>query len=202
MKKIILIGGGSASGKSFLANRISKAFNDHVLIISMDYYCVSHDELSFEERENLNYDHPTSYDAKELVNDLKNIMNSHSYSLPTYDYALHLRSNKKKHVKCEDIIIIDGIFSLYYKELLSLADIKIFCNASEETRLRRRIYRDINERGRTKESVLKQFADTVKPMHDLYIEPTKNNADIIFENDLDGEHQSINDIIEQIKLVL
>lgn len=199
MKKIILIGGGTASGKSYLANKINEALSNEALIISIDNYCVSHNELTMEERENVNYDHPSSYDAKELVSDLKNIMNSDSYSLPIYDFSSHLRKKERTPIICKDIIIIDGIFSLYYKELLEIAHYKIFCSASEETRLSRRIKRDIAQRGRTKESVLKQFYDTVKPMHDLYIEKTITNADYVFENDLDIENKNIENIINIIK---
>ena len=197
--KIILIGGGSASGKTLLATHLKEKLKD-VLLIAFDNYCKPHPELSKEERELINYDHPDSYDHKELINDLTNIMNNDSYSLPTYDFATHLRKAERQKVKKCKYIIIDGIFSLYYKDLLPLADFKIFCLANEDVRLSRRINRDIKERGRSKESVLMQWEATVKPMHYLYIEPTKTNADyILLNNENNGLNETIvNDIINRI----
>ncbi len=194
--KIVLIGGGSASGKTLISKALKDIYQDDLLIINIDLFCKGHQELSLEDREKINYDEPSAYEHELLIKNLKELMSNHEVDLPTYDFAKHLRSEEKIHVKPAKIILIDGIFALYYQELLDIANLKIYVDALEDVRLNRRINRDIKERGRNKESVLKQFHDTVKPMHDLYIEPCKYNADIVIENN--GNEGINKDILDKI----
>ena len=190
MNKIILIGGGSGAGKTTIAQLIKKAKND-VTIISLDNYCISHDELSLEERKKLNFDHPDSYDGKRASEDVKRLKNNESVAIPIYDFSIHAAKKEKQIINPHKYIIVDSIFSLYYPELLSLADYKIYISVDDKTRLKRRSERDLMYRGRSKEQTLWQWQTTVLPMHQKYIEPTKKNADYIFDN---NEQKNINEI--------
>ncbi len=197
--KIILIGGGSASGKSLLCEEIQKAIKD-VSILHIDNFYKNNTHLSFEQRTKVNYDEPNAYEIELLLEKLKEYQQNKDINIPTYDFKNHLRSNEIETIKFNKYLLIDGIFALYFKELLDISDYKIFINATEDIRLNRRINRDIILRGRSKESVIKQFKETVKPMHDLYVEPCKANADYIFINNKnDGlDTFQVNTIINKI----
>lgn len=198
---IVLIGGGSASGKTLFTQFIKKELNEDVSIINIDNFYADHKDLTFEQREKLNYDHPNAIDEKLMIECVKKLKDGEEVDIPLYDFANHRRSIHSMHIKPCKYIVVDGIFALYYQDLLKLSNYNIYVDAKEEIRLKRRIYRDINERGRSKESVLKQFHETVAPMHNIYIEPTKNNATYIFTNNLlDGiNEKEINYLINQIK---
>ena len=196
---IVLIGGGSASGKTLICDTILKMINNASLI-NIDNFYKNNSHLSFEQRCKLNYDDPNAYEVSLLLNKINEYKNGNDIIIPTYDFKQHLRSNETIKIKYNQILLIDGIFALYFPQLLEIADYKIYVDADEDVRLNRRINRDIILRGRTKESVLKQFYDTVKPMHDLYIENSKLNADYVFVNnkndglDLDKVNTIINNI--------
>lgn len=198
--KIVLIGGGSASGKTYLSALIKNHYKDEVEIIAMDNYCIPHESLSLDERSKQNYDHPSSYDGNLLKEHLEIIINKGSFNIPVYDFSKHLRSKQTKEIKAKKIIIIDGIYALYYKPLLDIAYLKIYLECDENIRLERRINRDVKERGRTKQSVIEQFYNTVKPMHDLYVSKTKQNADFIYKNNENNgfKQEIIDEIISYI----
>lgn len=180
--KLILIGGGSASGKTYLCKELQFQMGSEVSTITLDNFYVNNTHMTFEERTKVNYDHPSSIDDDLLFKKAKELVDGHDIEIPIYDFSKHLRSDKTQPVKAARYVLVDGIFALYFPKLLEIASLKIFVDADEDVRLQRRIKRDTLERGRTKESVLKQFKEQVAPMHNIYIEPNKNNADIVFRN--------------------
>lgn len=198
--RLILIGGGSASGKTLLTKYIKSRLDDCISIINVDNFYKNNTDLTFEQRSKLNYDDPHAIDDDLLYQKAKEILQGHDIDIPTYDFAIHLRGKNTQHINVCPYVMIDGIFALYYPKLLELADLKIFVEADENIRLNRRISRDIIERGRTKDGVIAQFNATVAPMHNLFIEPTKENADIIFyNNENDGlDETAVNRLIDKI----
>jgi uridine kinase len=182
MVRPILIGitGGTGSGKSTVASEIYRSFNeDCIAIIEQDSYYKDQSSLSFEDRIKTNYDHPNAFDTLLLVEHLKNLLNNNAIEKPIYDFKEHNRKSETVIVEARDIIIVEGILILQDSELRNLLDIKIYVDTDDDVRIIRRILRDINERGRTIESVVKQYLEVVKPMHSQFIEPTKKYADLI-----------------------
>jgi uridine kinase len=182
MDRPIFIGitGGSGSGKTTIVNKIKTEIpRKSVLVIEQDSYYKDQSELSYEERCKTNYDHPLAFDSDLLVEHLENLSKWKDIQKPTYDYSIHNRKEERELVKPKDIIIFEGILIFYDERLRNLLDIKIFVDTDSDIRLVRRIIRDINERGRTLESVLSQYMKTVRPAHEQFIEPTKKFADII-----------------------
>jgi len=182
MDRPIFIGitGGSGSGKTTIVNKIKTEIpKKSVLVIEQDSYYKDQSELSYEERCKTNYDHPLAFDSDLLVQHLENLSKWEDIQKPTYDYSIHNRKEERELVKPKDIIILEGILIFYDERLRDLLDIKIFVDTDSDIRLVRRIIRDINERGRTLESVLNQYMKTVRPAHEQFIEPTKKFADII-----------------------
>lgn len=179
---IVLVGGGSASGKTLLCETLMKEI-PNISLLNIDNFYKNNTHLSFEERCKVNYDKPEAYEIELLLNKIDEYNQNKDIEIPTYDFKMHLRSQETQHIKYNEILLIDGIFALYFNDLLEISDFNIYVDASENTRLNRRIKRDIALRGRSKESVINQFISTVKPMHDLYIEPSKLNADYIFINE-------------------
>jgi len=182
MNRPIFIGitGGSGSGKTTIVNKIKTEIpRKSVLVIEQDSYYKDQSELSYEERCKTNYDHPLAFDSDLLVDHLEKLSAWKDIQKPTYDYSIHNRKEERELVKPKDIIILEGILIFYDERLRDLLDIKIFVDTDSDIRLVRRIIRDINERGRTLESVLNQYMKTVRPAHEQFIEPTKKFADII-----------------------
>mgnify|MGYP002533122271 CR=1 FL=1 len=181
---IIGIAGGSGSGKTTLALRLKERFGeDEVRLISHDSYYKRHDELPFEERCKLNYDHPDSFDTELLVQHLQALRRGESVKVPVYDYTIHNRSDKTITVHPAPVIIVEGILIFASQELCDMMDMKVFVDTDADVRILRRIVRDVKERGRTLESVVEQYLTTVKPMHEQYVEPSKRRADIIMLQD-------------------
>lgn len=177
---IVGIAGGSASGKTTIVNILKERFGDDITVICHDSYYRAHDELPFEEREKLNYDHPSSFETETLIEDLKKIRSGETIQVPVYDFSIHNRvRNKSKEVEPAKVIVVDGFLVLQDKKLRSLMDLKLFVDTDADERLIRRIRRDMVERARTVDSVLNQYETTVKPMHEKYVEPSKKYADII-----------------------
>lgn len=203
MKKVIIIGvsGGSASGKTTVANRIKKVCKDSVELISHDFYYLPHDDLPFEERAKLNYDHPTAFDTQKLIQDIKDLKEMKSIERPVYSYTEHTRLKETVTVNPAKVIIVEGFMIFENPELRDLMDIKIFVDADADERLIRRIMRDVNERGRSLESVITQYINTVKPMHEQFVEPYKKYVDVIIPrgglNDV-----AIDMLIHRIKAIL
>lgn len=178
--RLILIGGGTCSGKTTIARAIGKRIADlKTVILSHDNYYKDLSHLKPEEAAQANFDHPDSIDTPYLIKDLKAMLRGEAVNVPDYNFATHSRSEGTLCIANADVIILEGIFALYYPELLELSDLKIYLDSDSDIRLARRMQRDILERGRNVESVLNQYLETVKPSHLAFIEPTKKNADII-----------------------
>lgn len=182
MNRPILIGiaGGTGSGKSTVAKAIFSALpKKNIAIIEQDSYYNDQTELSYDERIKTNYDHPLSFDNKLLHQQLVSLLNGETIEKPVYNFSIHNRSEETLRVESKDIIILEGIMILEDELLRDIMDIKIFVDTDPDVRIIRRIVRDINERGRTLESVIDQYLKTVKPAHEQFIEPSKKFADII-----------------------
>ena len=177
---IIGIAGGTGSGKTTVAKAIFSALPEkNIAIIEQDSYYNDQSDLSYEERIKTNYDHPLSFDNKLLHKHLNLLLEGKSIEKPVYNFSIHNRSSETTTVYPKDIIILEGIMILEDKDLRDIMDIKLFVDTDLDVRVIRRIVRDINERGRTLESVIDQYLKTVKPAHEQFIEPSKKFADII-----------------------
>ena len=175
--------GGSGSGKTTLSLRLKERFGeDEVRLISHDSYYKRHDELPFEERCKLNYDHPDAFDNALLIYHLQELKAGRAIDCPVYDYSNHNRSNEVQHIEPAPVLIVEGILPFVEPELCALFDYKIFVDTDADERILRRILRDVKERGRSLDSVIDQYLTTVKPMHEAFVEPSKRNADIIVPN--------------------
>ncbi len=181
MKDIIVIGiaGGTGSGKSTLIKKIKEEFHDEITILSHDFYYKQHDDISFEERKKLNYDHPNAFDTDLMIEHVRRLAAGETIERPVYDFTIHNRINETVLVRPAKVIVVEGILLFENKELLDLFDIKVFIDTDADVRIIRRILRDVNERGRTLESVVHQYLTTVKLMHEQFVEPSKKYADII-----------------------
>jgi uridine kinase len=177
---VIGVAGGTGSGKSTLVKRLQEAFrSEDVATLCHDYYYKAHPELSYEQRTQLNYDHPQAFDTDMLVEHVRALKNNQTIERPVYSFVEHNRTDEKVPVKPSKVIIIDGILIFENKELRDLMDIKVFVDTDADLRLARRILRDVRERGRSMESVINQYTSTVKPMHEEFVEPSKRYADVI-----------------------
>lgn len=177
---IIGIAGASASGKSLLANTIVRELgSDQVVIISEDSYYKDHPEMAFEERANINYDHPDAFDHRLLAEHLIKLQKGESVEVPLYNHATHLRGKETRRIGKHAIIVLEGILLFTEHELRDLMDIRIFMETALDICLIRRLRRDMYERDRSLESVLKQYEETVRPMYLQFIDPSKRYADII-----------------------
>ncbi len=176
---VIGIAGGTGSGKSTITNRLKERFGDDVAVIYHDNYYKAHHDLTYDERAKLNYDHPDAFDTYMLVQALRDLREGKSVVCPVYDFTIHDRSNKEIVIKPAKVILVEGILIFQDPELCSQLDIKIFVDTDADVRILRRVVRDVQERGRSPESIVNQYLATVKPMHELYVEPSKRNADVI-----------------------
>ena len=184
MSKIILIGGGSASGKTHVLKKVLEQIpEDKITKISLDDYYKDFSVLHPEERVKVNFDHPKAFDWKLLNEQLTALKKGETIEKPIYDFTTHSRSKKTEIVSPKDLIIIEGIMALVNKDLRSLGDLKVYINASRERRLVRRIERDQKERGRTYESIIEQYFSTVLPMYEEIIAPSQYYADLIINNE-------------------
>lgn len=199
---LICIAGGSASGKTTLVNEIAEAFqNQDIVILKHDDYYRDQSHLSLEERKNTNYDHPSSLENELLIKHLKDLLNNKSINKPIYDFVIQTRSDKYEKVNPAKVIILDGILVLEDSRIRDLADIKVYVECDEDIRLIRRIRRDMIERGRSFDGIIKQYLTTVKPMYHSFVSPSKRYADILIPNDF--SHNVATDLlIEKIKSIL
>lgn len=181
MNKVCVVGvaGGTASGKTTIVNKIAEYFGNDLVVISHDSYYKAHDNMTYEERSQLNYDHPDSFETERMANDVRDLIKGHRIEVPVYDYTIHNRSDRTVRVEPKPVIILEGILILENKELRDLMDAKIYVDTDADERLMRRIRRDMSERARSIESIMDQYAATVKPMHEEFVEPSKKYADII-----------------------
>ncbi|MCZ0756041.1 uridine kinase [Anoxybacillus sp. J5B_2022] len=203
-KKPVVIGvaGGSGSGKTSVAKAIYEHFQGHsILMLEQDYYYKDQSHLPFEERLKTNYDHPLAFDNDLLIEHLHQLLNYEPIEKPVYDYTLHTRANEVIYVEPKDVIILEGILVLEDERLRNLMDIKVYVDTDADIRIIRRLLRDINERGRTLESVIDQYVNVVRPMHNQFIEPTKRYADIIIPEG-GHNHVAIDLMVTKIQTIL
>ena len=181
MDNILVIGiaGGSGSGKTTLMKNLIARLGGEVTVVSHDNYYKRHDDMTYDERCLLNYDEPAAFDTSLMVYQLDQLRHGFPVDCPVYDFTVHNRSDETVKIVPERVIIVEGILIFENKELRDLMDIKIFVDTDADIRLCRRIKRDVNKRGRSMESVLMQWQQTVKPMHELYVEPSKKHADLV-----------------------
>lgn len=181
MDSILVIGiaGGSGSGKTTLMKNLMAGFGDNIAVLSHDNYYRAHDDLPFEQRSKLNYDHPDAFETDLMIEHLKVLKAGGTIECPVYDYTIHNRTSEVTLIQPRKVIIVEGILIFENKELCKLMDIKIFVDTDDDVRLIRRIKRDVAKRGRSLQSVLTQYLETVKPMHEQFVVPSKKNADVI-----------------------
>ncbi|MBO5077954.1 MAG: uridine kinase [Clostridia bacterium] len=173
------IAGGTGSGKSTVARIIRDSFGEDVALLKCDDYYKAHHELTFEERSRMNYDHPDAFDTGLMVEHIKALKEGRAVDSPVYDFTVHDRSEETRRIEPGRVLLVDGIMVLALAEVRELLDIKIFVDTDADVRILRRIRRDVKERGRSLDSVIAQYVETVKPMHEAYVEPSKRYADLI-----------------------
>ena len=199
---VIGIAGGSCSGKTSVTRAIYDVFRDRsVVVIEQDYYYKDQSHMTFEERLETNYDHPLAFDNQLLIKHINQLLSYQPVEKPVYDYVQHTRSADVIHVEPRDVIIVEGILVLEDESLRDLMDIKLFVDTDSDLRIIRRIQRDIKERGRTADSVIEQYLTAVRPMHNLFIEPTKRYADVIIPEGGDN-NVAIDLMVTKIKTIL
>ncbi len=185
---IIGIAGGTGSGKTTLTRKLMETFGDDVSVVYHDNYYKRHVGMTYEERAALNYDHPDSFDTDLMVADLKRLAAGEVIHCPVYDYAIHNRSDETVEVRPTRVVIVEGILIFENKALRDLMDIKIFVDTDADVRILRRILRDVKERDRSLDSVISQYLTTVKPMHEQFVQPSRQYADIVV---LDGGYNLV-----------
>lgn len=190
LSDIIVIGiaGGTGSGKTTITRKIIQNFGGDVSVIYHDNYYKAHHSMSYEDRTKLNYDHPDAFDTELMIADLLKLRAGQTVQCPTYDYTIHDRAEKTVTVKPAKVIVVEGILIFQSQELCDLMDIKIYVDTDADVRILRRIVRDVRDRGRSLESVVNQYLQTVKPMHEQFVEPSKRKADIIIP---EGGHNQV-----------
>lgn len=184
MARIVLVGGGSSSGKSYVTtNVINNIGKENVTRITLDDYYKDQSSLPFSERVKTNYDHPKAFDWKLLREQVFALKNDQEIDKPVYDFVEHTRSTKIERIKPKPIVIVEGIMALVDKKLRDIGDLRVFISASAERRFLRRMIRDSSERGRSYDNIVNQYFSTVQPMYNEIIEPSSSYADLIIKND-------------------
>ena len=176
---VVGIAGGSGGGKTTLTTNLIRRFGDKVCIVHHDNYYRAHDDLTYEERTKLNYDCPEAFETEMMIEHLRLLKQGRSVHCPVYDFKVHNRSAETIEIEPRPVILVEGILIFADPTLSDLMDIRVFVDADADVRLARRVLRDTEKRGRTVRSVVEQWQNTVKPMHEKYVEPSKKNADII-----------------------
>ena len=200
MKEPIVIGiaGGTGSGKSTITRRLMQRFGNDVTAISYDNYYKAQHEIPFEERIKVNYDHPDAFDTERFLKDLRALKAGRTVQCPVYDFSIHDRLEQTKTVRPAKVILVEGILIFASQELCDEMDIRLFVDTDADVRILRRIVRDVRDRGRSLESVVNQYLNTVKPMHEQFVEPSKKRADIIIP---EGGHNlvALDMIMERVR---
>lgn len=199
MNNIMAIGiaGGTGSGKTTITRLLSERYGKDVSVIYYDNYYKAHDDLTYDERAKINYDCPDAFDTELFLEDVAKLKRGEDVLCPVYDYTVHNRSNQTLLIKSAPVILLEGILLLSDERIRDLLDIKIFVDTDADVRILRRIMRDVKERKRSLESVVEQYLTTVKPMHEMYVEPSKRYANIIIP---EGGHNmvAVNMLMERI----
>lgn len=204
MRKPVVIGvtGGSGSGKTSVTKAIIDHFRGHsILMIEQDYYYKDQSHLPYEERLKTNYDHPLAFDNDLLIEHIEKLLTYEPINKPVYDYSIHTRSDKVIPVEPKEVIILEGILVLEDERLRNLMDIKLYVDTDADLRIIRRLMRDIKDRGRTIDSVIEQYVNVVRPMHNQFIEPTKRYADLIIPEG-GHNHVAIDLMVTKIQTIL
>ena len=190
MQNIMVIGiaGGTGSGKTTITRRLIQAFGEDVSVIHHDNYYKAHHDMPFEERAKLNYDHPNAFDTDLMLQHIRQLKQGKSIHCPVYDYSIHDRTDKTILIRPTRVIIVEGILIYESLELCREMDIKIYVDTDADVRILRRIVRDVRDRGRSLEGVIDQYINTVKPMHEQFVEPSKRRADVIIPQ---GGHNQV-----------
>lgn len=176
------IAGGTGSGKSTFTNRLKRYFGERISVLYHDNYYKRQDDIPFEERVKVNYDHPDALETDLFVEHLRALKNGQTILCPVYDYTVHNRSDEVIEIKPSRIILVEGILVLYDPRVRDLLDIKVYVEADADERILRRVLRDVEERGRDLRGIINQYLTTVKPMHYLYVDPTRAKADIVINS--------------------
>jgi uridine kinase len=199
---VIGVAGGSGSGKTSVTKAIYDSFKSQsILMIEQDYYYKDQSHLPMAERLQTNYDHPLAFDNDLLIEHIQKLLQHEAVEKPVYDYAIHTRSNEVVHVEPKDVIILEGILILEDERLRDLMDIKLYVDTDADLRIIRRLLRDIKERGRSMDSVIEQYVNVVRPMHNQFIEPTKRYADVIIPEG-GHNHVAIDLMVTKIQTIL
>ena len=190
MQDIMVIGiaGGTGSGKTTITRRLIQAFGEDVSVVHHDNYYKAHHDMPFEERAKLNYDHPNAFDTDLMLQHIRQLKQGKSIHCPVYDYSIHDRTDKTILIRPTRVIIVEGILIYESLELCREMDIKIYVDTDADVRILRRIVRDVRDRGRSLEGVIYQYINTVKPMHEQFVEPSKRRADVIIPQ---GGHNQV-----------
>ena len=190
MQDIMVIGiaGGTGSGKTTITRRLIQAFGEEVSVVHHDNYYKAHHDMPFEERAKLNYDHPNAFDTDLMLQHIRQLKQGKSIHCPVYDYSIHDRTDKTILIRPTRVIIVEGILIYESLELCREMDIKIYVDTDADVRILRRIVRDVRDRGRSLEGVIDQYINTVKPMHEQFVEPSKRRADVIIPQ---GGHNQV-----------
>lgn len=205
MKQAIIIGiaGGSASGKTSISKQLYEYFKGYhkVVIIKQDDYYKDQNHLLMEERKKTNYDHPFAFDTDLLVQHLQQLKNNQAIEKPIYDFTLHTRSSQTERVEPREVILLEGIFVLAEEKIRNMCDILVYVDTDSDIRLMRRLKRDMQERGRSLDSICQQYLETVRPMHEQFIEPSKKYAHLIVPEG-GSNHIAIDILITKIKSII
>ena len=199
---LIGIAGGTGSGKTSIANDLLKKFgSDQLIVIEQDSYYKNNSALSIDERNQQNFDHPDAIDIELFNKQLVSLLSGKSVEIPIYDFSIHNRRNQRQFVKPCRIIVIEGILTLYFESLRKLMNIKVFVDTPDNIRFKRRLSRDVKERGRTIKSVTNQYEKTVKPMYNQFVKPSRDLADIIITDGVQNK-EAIDALMSNINVLL
>ncbi|GAB6880635.1 uridine kinase [Halorubrum gandharaense] len=176
---VIGIAGGTGAGKTTVSRLVTRNVEESVTRIPIDNYYEDLSHLDFEERQNVNYDHPSAFEWDLLREHLEALLEGQTIQMPQYDFEIHNRADERVEVEPTDVIVIEGILALYDEEITEMLDLRLYVEADADVRILRRIQRDVIDRGRDLEGVIDQYLSTVKPMHEQFIEPSKKHADLI-----------------------
>lgn len=190
----ICIGGGTGAGKTTVAREVTARVDDAATVIPLDNYYEDLSHMDFEERKNVNYDHPRAFEWELLRADLSALLSGETIEMPQYDFTEHNRADETVTVEPTDVVVLEGILALYDDDINDLFDLHIYVETDADVRILRRIRRDVIERGRELEGVIDQYLSTVKPMHEQFVEPTKKDADIIIP---EGVNRTAVDLLQQ-----
>lgn len=188
------IAGGTGAGKTTVAREITENVGEAVTMIPLDNYYKDLSHMAFEERVDVNYDHPSAFEWDLLLEQLGGLLDGEVVEMPQYDFARHLREPERVRVEPTDVLVLEGILALYDEDINDLLDLHVYVETDADVRILRRIRRDVVERGRDLQGVIDQYLDTVKPMHEQFVEPTKKRADIIIP---EGANRTAVDLLEQ-----